>query len=108
MSDGDLKELFGVLRQQDETQYQVPEFETVVPKKKTIFRPWMYAAAAVAAVLLGWFTLFQNPAETEAIEDFDLSLEIIESEETDPLLADNQDMYDWEAATDILIKDFDE
>lgn len=107
--DKEIKDLFTAMKQNDLEATEVPAFDTLVPtQQKQSFKPWMYAAAAVATLLLGWFTLFQSPVDTGATEDFDLSLDFVESEETDPLLAENQSMYDWEAQTDILIKEFDE
>ena len=107
--DKDLKALFGTMREQDIDSVEIPAFDDMISQRRSgSSKPWMYAAAAVAVALVGWFTLFQTPVDTGVAEDFDLSLDFIESEETDPLLADNPDMFDWEAATDILINDFDE
>ncbi len=68
----------------------------------------MYAAAAAALVFLGWLAFFPSTDDMVNSSDFDMSLDFIEQEETDPLLADDPSFYEWEAGTDILIQEFDE
>lgn len=104
-----LKELFDTMKQNDLDTTKVPVFESMVPaKRRRSLKPFMYTAAAVVLALLGWFTLFQDPVATQIDEDFSLSLDFIEAEQTDPLLADNPSLFEWEATTDILIKEFDD
>lgn len=104
----EIKQLFQGLQKQDQATHTLPDFDEMLPKNKPNYRPWLYAVAAVTLALIGVFSLMQDPVITEYSEDFNLSLDILETEESDPLLADNPDMFDWSASTDILIQDFDE
>ncbi|MEM7186961.1 MAG: hypothetical protein AAF466_09905 [Bacteroidota bacterium] len=106
----DIQQLFETLKQKDRETHEVPDFESLIaPQKKRSFHLWRYAVAAAAVLVLGWF-VFTPDAENEVYpSDFELSLEYVgEPDDTDPLLAENPSFYEWEAETDVLIKEFDD
>lgn len=107
--DKPLKALFDAMKQNDLETKNIPAFESMgMDKQKATIKPWMYGAAAVLLALVGWFAIFQSPVTNTLEEDFSVSLDLIENQQTEPLLADTPSLFDWEADTDILIKEFDD
>ncbi|MEP2935441.1 MAG: hypothetical protein ABJM06_06975 [Gilvibacter sp.] len=107
--DNRIKELFDVMKQNDLKTKNIPAFDSMgLDSQKPRIKPWMYGAAAVLLFLVGCFAIFQSPVTNSFEEDFSVSLDLIETKQAEPLLADTPSLFEWEADTDILIKEFDD
>ena len=109
--DQELRDLFTAERNRDKVDFPAPNVDDIMSNSKTISFKWYHAAAAVL-VLGGLIGLLQNsdplPSKDTVNEEFTLNLDLTETETTDPLMAESTSLFSWEAATDVLIQEFDE
>lgn len=104
--DHDIKSFFAEMRKKDRQQ-PIPEFEKILPKKKSLIIRYIIPVSIAASLIVGfgiWANISKNIPQEETI------VITIESEEThtESLLTDNMSIFSWESQTDALINDFND
>lgn len=104
--DDDIKAFFAEMRKED-TKHTIPEFEDLLPKKKTSRIRYIIPMGIAASLIVG-FGIWTDTTET-ITEENELVI-TIESQEitTETLLSDDISVFSWESSTASLINDFND
>lgn len=104
--DHNIKTFFAEMRKK-ESQQPVPEFERMLPKKKSSLVRYIIPASIAASLIVGFGIWLENP---KTLTEEDIVVITLENEEThtESLLTDNMSVFSWQSETDALINDFND
>ena len=102
----DIKSFFEDMRKKD-TKHEIPEFEELLPEKKTSKLRYLLPTGIAAALLLGFGIWTKNSKTTKQEEELVIT---IENQEliTEIVLFDDPSVFSWESSTASLINDFND
>ena len=106
----DIRELFQQMKATDLSETGIPSFD-LPPSKRKKRRTTYYTWGGLAASLLLFvvFTYYSNP-DTESTDEFTITVNMGSTNNTSSTsyLMEETSMTDWNAPSDILIKEFDD
>lgn len=106
----DIKSFFAEMRKKDKHQ-SIPEFETMLPQKKSTFVRYIIPASIAASLIVGfgiWITIPKTSIQEETVVITIENEETNMTSHTESLLTDTMSVFSWESETDVLINDFND
>ncbi len=104
--DYDIKSFFAEMREKDK-QPSIPEFEDMLPKKKTSKLRYIIPVSIAASLILGFGIWPKTPEITAEQEELVITIENAKTT-TEIVFPEDISVFSWESSTASLINDFND